>query len=94
MQLQLKVGTDVLDSTRTGEDGHGHFQRVQPASYGIVASKAGFEPSGKTDVDLGTAPSTSIGLTLLPSLERRDSVEVKGVIGPPEQNASSPEQLP
>jgi hypothetical protein len=94
VRVQLKVGEDVVASAQTDQKGRAEFTELKPAHYELTAAKEGFEPAGKPDLDLSEAGSISIELTLVPSLARRDSIEVKGTAVPVEQGAPSLNPLP
>ncbi|MGC9971040.1 MAG: carboxypeptidase regulatory-like domain-containing protein [Bryobacteraceae bacterium] len=94
VQVQLRIGQDLVASAQTGQNGHAAFTQLKPALYEIVASKDGFEPLHKAGLDLSQAGSVSIELTLPPALARQDSVEVRGTTSPVEQGASVPSELP
>ncbi|MGA2327839.1 MAG: carboxypeptidase regulatory-like domain-containing protein [Bryobacteraceae bacterium] len=94
VQVQLRLGQDLVASAQTDQNGHAAFTQLKPARYEIVASKDGFEPLHKAGLDLSQAGSVSIELTLPPTLARQDSVEVRGTASPLEQGASAPSELP
>jgi hypothetical protein len=94
VQVQLRLGQEVVASAQTGQNGRAAFTQLKPALYEIVASKDGFEPLHKAGLDLPQAGSVSIELTLPPALARQDSVEVRGTTSPVEQGASVPSELP
>lgn len=93
VQVQLQIGTSVLYAAQTGPDGHAHFQDVKPARYDLVTVKSGFEPTRKNDLDLTGAGLISIELTLVPTLSRRESIEVKENAASVQQEGSPPGQL-
>jgi hypothetical protein len=94
VQVQLKMGQNVVSSAQTDQKGHAEFKQLQPAHYEITATKEGFESVQKADLDLSQAGSISVELTLVPALARRDSIEVRGRATPVEQGASSSNELP
>jgi len=91
-RVQLLVGQEVVASAETDQKGHAGFRQLQPARYAIVATKEGFEPGQKPDLDLAQRGSISIELTLVP-LARRESIDVKGEAAPVEVGSSAPTQL-
>jgi hypothetical protein len=92
--VRLQAGKNVLYSTQTDGDGHANFQDLKPGFYDLVAAKAGFEPTGKNQIDLTTGITASIELTLVPALTRSESIEVRESTDPLLQSASTPSQLP
>jgi hypothetical protein len=94
VQVQLKIGSEVVASAETDREGHAEFTGLKPALYQITAVKDGFETLQKTDLDLSQGVSTSIELTLIPTLARRESIEVKGTVAAVDQGSSPPADLP
>lgn len=94
VRVQLKTDQNVVASAETDQRGHAQFTQLKPARYQITAAKDGFETLEKSDLDLTQGASTSIELTMVPELVRRDSVEVKGAVAPVEQGGSTPSALP
>src|ERR1700694_2037092 len=77
VQVQLRIGQNVVSSAETDLKGHVEFVDLRPAHYAIAASKSGFESAYRGDLDL-QAGTVSVELTLVPALARRESIEVKG----------------
>ena len=94
VQVQLRSGTDVLDSRLTGADGRAHFPDLKPGRYHLLAAKDGFQDSGKNDLDLAGADPVLVELELAPALARRDSVDVKADASPVSRETSPPAELP
>ncbi len=92
VQVQLKIGQSVISSVVTDPKGHAEFAQLKPERYEITATKEGFEPVTKGDLDLSQG-AVSVELTLVPSLARQDSVVVHGAASPVEQGASSPNEV-
>src|SRR5207248_7074053 len=42
--VQLKIGTNIVSSVITGEDGHAEFRQLTSDRYELTAAKEGFEP--------------------------------------------------
>src|ERR1035441_5028406 len=57
VQLQLRLGADVVATAATGETGHGIFASLKPGRYGIPGTKEGFEPLNQPDVLLAEGGS-------------------------------------
>jgi hypothetical protein len=83
-RVELKTGGTVVASAQTAEDGHARFDALKPAHYELRASKDGFEPVQKDNLEL---PS-SVELMLTPAMAPKESIEVKGTAAPLEQGAS------
>src|SRR4029077_2232209 len=90
--VQIKSGQDVVASVLTDQQGLALFLPLKPAHYELTASKDGYEPLRKSDLDFSTA--TSIELTLVGALARHESIEVKEKAAPVDQGPSPPEKLP
>src|ERR1035441_9947247 len=73
VRLELKTGGKIVASMETGDDGHARFKALQPARYGLDASKDGFEPVQKADLEL----PASVELMLTPAMARKETIEVK-----------------
>ena len=89
VQVQVKLGPNIVFTAVTDRKGQAEFTRLKPERYEIIAMKEGFEPVTKRGLDLSQG-EISVELTLVPSLARQDSVEVRGAASPVEQGASSP----
>src|SRR5271157_1534951 len=94
VRVQLKTGQSVVNSAETDQKGHAGFTELKPALYDITATKDGFEPARKTDLNLPQGDSLYVELTLVPSLVRQESIEVKATVAPVEQGSSTPTELP
>ncbi len=92
--LQLKSAGSVIATAVTGEDGHASLAAPGPGPYEITATKDGFEPFVKSDLDVSSPVGTSLDLTLVPTLARKESIEVHDTVSGAEQGASPPAQLP
>ncbi len=94
VRLQIKAGQAVIASAETDAQGRAVFPGVKPARYQLTAAKDGLEPIQQNDLDLSPESSTSIELTMIPALARRESIEVKGALVPVDQGSSPPNSLP
>jgi Carboxypeptidase regulatory-like domain len=89
VRIELKVAGELVAATQTDEDGRAQFGELKPARYDLNASKDGFEPIQKTNLEL----PASVELTLMP-LARKESIEVKGSVAPLEAGASVAGEVP
>src|ERR1039457_3448150 len=94
VRVQLKTGQTVVSSAETDQKGHAGFTELQPALYDIAAIKDGFEPAQKADLNLTQGGSVEVELTLVPTLARQESIEVKGTVAPVAQGSSPSNELP
>ena len=88
-RVELKTGGQVVASKQTAENGHAQFNDLKPARYELAASKDGFEPVQKADLEL----PASVELMLTPAMARKETIEVKGTVAPLEQGASAPNEI-
>ena len=94
VHVQLKIGQSVVFSTETDQKGHAGFTELKPALYDITATKDGFEPAQKADLNLTQGGSAEVELTLVPTLARQESIEVKGTVAAVAQGGSPSNELP
>jgi hypothetical protein len=94
VRIQIKSGQSVVSSAETDQKGHAGFTELKPALYDITAIKDGFEPAQKADLNLTQGGSVEVELTLVPTLARQESIEVKGTVAPVTQGSSPPNELP
>jgi hypothetical protein len=87
-RVQLKSGENAAVSADTDQDGYAEFKNLPPGRYEISASKEGFEPLAKGDLDFSQA-GADLELTLVPVMTHRESVEVTGEAPPVEEGAST-----
>ena len=92
-RVELKNGPSIISQAETDPKGHARFPQLPAAHYGIAASKAGFEPLEKGDIDLSQPGSISVEMTLVPALEHHDSVEVKATADAVAQGSSTSNQI-
>lgn len=90
--IQLRAGQNIVGSAETDSTGLAEFRQMKPGRYSIGASKDGFEPLLKSDLDLASA-SHSVELTLIPALVQREHVDVHETISAVQRGASTPNQL-
>ena len=86
--VQLKSAGRVIATAVTAENGHTALPATEPGTYEISATKQGFEPLVKSDLDVSPA-GTSLDLTLVPTLAHKESVEVHDTVSPVDQGATS-----
>ena len=79
----------MLATVLTDAKGQASFTDLEPRPYDISISKEGFEPT-RREIDLSMGNSASVELTLVPSLARRESVEVKATADPVGQGSTAP----
>jgi hypothetical protein len=94
VRVQLKTGQDVVSSAETNQKGHAEFMELKPALYELTATKDGFEPAQKGDLNLSQGGSAYVELTLVPALARQESIEVKGTVAPVAQVPRPPTSCP
>jgi hypothetical protein len=92
-RVQLQIGQNIVATAETDQLGRAAFTELKSAHYDVIASKENYEPLRKNDLDLSQSAATSIELTMVPSLARRDSVDVRGAATPLEQSSPA-SQLP
>ena len=91
--IQLKSAGRPIAMAVTAEDGRAALLAPEPGTYEITATKDGFEPFGKTGLNI-LSSGVSLDLTLAPALARQDSVEVHGTVSPLDEGASPAVELP
>ena len=92
VQLQLKIGETSVASAVTDDRGHASFTDLRPAHYRMTASRAGLEPIQR-DIELTAAHGVALEITAIPSLARRETIDVSGKTVPLEQGATAPVQV-
>lgn len=88
--------TQKQTAIKQGEtDAQGRLNLVDVAlgQYGITILKPGYEVLDRPNIDVG-AGGVVLDLTLVPSLARTDTLEVRGTVAEVEENASVPNKLP
>ncbi len=93
VKLELTLGQTPVSQAVTDAKGHAQFAGLKPANYEITASKDGFETARKVDLDLSQSVSAVVELTLVPALDRHESVEVKGSAAPVDEAGSAATDL-
>lgn len=91
--IELRQSGRTIATAATADDGHATLESPAPGNYEIYASKQGFEPLLKSDLDVSSA-NVSLDLTLVPAITRNDSVEVHDTVSPADRGASQPAELP
>jgi Carboxypeptidase regulatory-like domain len=91
--VQLKSAGRLIATAVTAENGRATFDAPESGTYEIDATKEGFEPFVKSDLDVSSPAGTSLDLTLVPALDRKESVEVHETISPVDQGASPSAEL-
>jgi hypothetical protein len=92
VRVQLKSNQDVVSFTDTNQQGRAEFSQLRPGHYEITTAKTGFE-SIRRDVDLSQGEFALIELTVVNTLGRKESIEVRGTVSPVERGASAPSEL-
>jgi len=92
--IQFFLGRDLVASASTSERGEAELAQVVPGSYQVVASKDGYETLRQNGVVVAGGASVEVEFSLVPKLERQDSVNVDATPdNPVEQGASVPAEL-
>ena len=92
--IQFFLGRDLVASASTSERGEAELAQVVPGSYQVVASKDGYETLRQNGVVVAGGASVEVEFSLVPKLERKDSVNVDATPdNPVEQGASVPAEL-
>src|SRR5260370_16158866 len=94
VEVRFQSIQNIVSSAITDANGQAHFTQLEPGHYEIAATKQGFEPIEKSEIDLPQAGALSLELTLAPSMVRRESIEVHGTVAPVDQGSSPPTELP
>ena len=92
-RVELKSGQDVISRAETDPKGYARFLQLPAGRYGIAASKDGFEPLEKGDIDLSQPVSAAVEMTLVPALAHHDSVEVKATADAVAQGSSTSNEI-
>jgi hypothetical protein len=92
VRLELRIGDKSVATAVTDERGHATFADLPPAHYRISASRDGLEPVQR-EIDLTAAHGVTLEITAVPSLARRESIDVSGKAAPVEQGATAPTQV-
>ena len=87
--IVLKTGASVLATTRTDAKGYAEFVDMKPGRYDITATKAGFESTGKTGLEITEKPPPVVELVMVASLTHKESIEVTDKATPVEQGATT-----
>ncbi len=92
--VQLKNAGRVIATAVSAENGHAGLRAPEPGTYEISATKEGFRPFVKTDLDVSSQVATSVDLTLVSALARKESVDVHDTVSAVDQGASPAIELP
>jgi hypothetical protein len=87
--VALNSGVQAFPTQQTNPQGHARFVNLPPGTYSISVSKEGFETVSKADIHLASGAPVSVELVLIPSLARKESIEVKGEAPSVEQGATT-----
>ena len=85
----LKIGESVMASAETNAKGRAEFVDMKPGHYDVTAGKAGFESSGKKDLEITEKPPPLVEIVMVPALAHAESIEVSATATPVEQGAST-----
>jgi len=94
VRIQLRRDAGIAYSVNTGRDGRATFSQVKPGHYDLSLEKGGLEPRRSNALDLTGALPLDLEFTLIPSLARHDTVEVKADASSPQQETSVSTELP
>jgi hypothetical protein len=86
--LRRQPGGAVLASVVTDAKGQASFADLESRPYEIGIDRADFEPM-RREIDLSMGDSASVEVTLVPTMARHESVEVKGTADAVEQGATA-----
>jgi hypothetical protein len=92
--VQVKGPGGIAGAAITAEDGRAVFSVPAPAVYEISATKEGFEPFVKSDLQVSPTAGTALDLTLVAALARQESLEVHDTVSPVDGGASPATELP
>ena len=94
VSVKLAIGARTVKEGETNETGYIAFSGLDTGRYSIAARKPGYETIEKQDLELAQAGGIALDLTMVPTLIRKDTVEVRGTVVEVEENASVPNKLP
>src|SRR6266404_2196267 len=93
VRIHLTTAGGKPASAATDPGGHAEFTGLEAYRYEISVTKDGFEPL-KRELDLSEGQSLALELTLVPTLRRREKVEVQGTAEQVQLGASTPGEAP
>ena len=93
IQVELKSGAASFSAQRTNAEGRVKFLHLPAGTYVVSASKEGFETVSKPGIELAPGTPTSVELVLVPSLARKESIDVKGEAPSVEQGATTSNEI-
>ena len=91
--VQLKSAGRLIATAVTAENGRATLDAPDPGMYEIGATKDGFEPFVKSDLEVSWPAGAALDLTLVPALDRKESIEVHDTVSPVDQGASPSAEL-
>jgi hypothetical protein len=91
--VQLLLAADVVSTLPTDARGQVSFPDLQPGRYTVAASKEGYQPVRRADLEVAPGGEISLELTMVPVLVHRESVDVQGTANPVDLAASPPVTL-
>lgn len=94
VQVELASGQRTIKTGVTNEQGLFSFADIEAGQYEITASKPGYEAIERKTFEVAPPGGIAMDLTLVPSLTRSDSVEVRGTVIEVQESASAPNTLP
>ncbi len=94
VRLEANGDNGVSRAGETDELGRVGFLALRPGRYTVRASKPGFETITKENLEFESGGRLQLELTMIPSLTRSESVEVRGTVMEVEESASTPNTLP
>ena len=93
VRVVVKAGSVALRDSTTDARGRIAFPAIEAGRYTILATKDGFEPLVKEDVEFVQSGSGTVELTLEPAMARHERVEVHATVDPVQQGAVAPSQV-
>ena len=93
VEVRLEDARHKVSSAITDAKGQARFIQLEPGHYHVAATKPGFEPIGKSEIDLPQAGALALELSLTPAIHR-ESVDVHATVSPVDQGSSPPIEVP
>jgi Carboxypeptidase regulatory-like domain len=94
VQVRFENALNIILSAVTDGKGRAEFTQLEPGHYQLAATKEGFVPIEKWEIDLAQTGVLSLELTLSPAMVRRESVDVRGTVSAVDQGSAPSTELP